>query len=182
MESNRRQFLKLACGSGICSCAGTGFLAGEATAGVPQEPDPMPRKWIAALLPALQASADPVTAAQVLKGAAEAHYQHLRMDERVAPYRGDLGRFLAFLSSEWGWKIEYAAGSTQVLIDENKPNCVCPLVAQGLAGDPGLLCNCSEGFAERMFSAVVGTPVRAEVTASVLRGAPSCRYRITLPA
>lgn len=43
-----------------------------------------------------------------------------------------------------------------------------------------LLCDCSEGFTEKMFSAVVGKPVKAEVVASIQRGAESCRYRITL--
>jgi len=43
-----------------------------------------------------------------------------------------------------------------------------------------LLCDCSEGFAEKLFSAVVGKPVKAEVVASIQRGAKSCRYRISL--
>ncbi len=42
------------------------------------------------------------------------------------------------------------------------------------------LCYCSEGFAERMFSIVQGSPVQAIVASSVQRGDPTCVYRIEL--
>jgi len=181
MANSRRGFLKLACASGICSCAGTGFLRAEVSPGdAGQEEDPMPRKWILALLPVLVSETDQVTAGRVLKGAAEAHYEHLKMAEKTSPFRGKLEDFLAYLRAEWGWKIEYVAGSDTIMIDEAKSTCVCPLVRQGVEGDLSILCNCSEGFAERLFSGVVGSPVRAEVVQSVLRGASSCQYRITL--
>jgi hypothetical protein len=138
----------------------------------------MPRRWIAALLPALAAQSDPAVAKGSLKAAAAAHWAELQMDEKVAPYRGDLGRFLDFLRSEWGWKIEREPGTGAVLVDEAKDHCVCPLVEKGTQADLTVLCNCSEGFAERLFAAVVGHPVRAQVTQSVLRGAASCHYRI----
>ena len=63
-------------------------------------------------------------------------------------------------------------------MDENKDFCVCPLCqAQKM---PPLLCNCSEGFAERMFSNILNRPVRATVIASILRGDKSCKYEIFL--
>ena len=80
--------------------------------------------------------------------------------------KGDLDGFLAFLSREWGWVITQCGEI--ILVDENKNYCVCPLCqAQKM---PPLLCNCSEGFAERMFSYVLNRPVRATVIASILRG------------
>jgi predicted hydrocarbon binding protein len=116
----------------------------------------------------------------VLKAAAQAHWEHLRMGEKVAPYAGNLDGFLAFLRSSWGWKIEHDRAAGVILVDEAKDYCVCPLVEKGRPTDLTQLCDCSEGFAERLFGAVVGRPVRAEVTQSVLRGASSCHYRITL--
>jgi predicted hydrocarbon binding protein len=44
-----------------------------------------------------------------------------------------------------------------------------------------VICYCSEGFAERMFSRVAGVEVSAEVVSSVRRGDLSCVYRIELP-
>jgi len=185
MESSRRSFLRSACASSFCTCLGAG-LAADAAAGaeaggsdVAQE-DPMPRRWIAALLPALEASPDREAARRVLKAAAQAHWEHLRMDEKVAPYRGNLDTFLAFLTAQWGWKIQHDRAAGVILVDEAKSYCVCPLVEKGSKADLTQLCDCSEGFAERLFGAVVEGPVRAEVTQSVLRGATSCHYQITL--
>lgn len=140
----------------------------------------MPRTWIAALLPALQAESDPAVARRVLKAAAQAHWDQLRMAEKVAPYAGNLDGLLEFLRTQWGWKIERPEPGV-IVADENKSACVCPLIRKDLpVANLSILCNCSEGFAERLFGAAVGHPVRAEVTQSVLRGAATCRYRITL--
>ena len=139
----------------------------------------MPRAWIAALLPALAAEPDRAVAGRVLKAGAGAHWDNLRMAEKVAPFRGNLDALLEFLRTQWGWKIERPEPGV-IVADENKPSCVCPLLRKGEQSDLSVLCNCSEGFAERLFGAVVGHPVRAEVTQSILRGAATCRYRITL--
>lgn len=185
MESSRRSFLRTACASGICSCLGGGVAAGGVgaaeTGGVDvAQDDPMPRSWIAAMLPALEAEADPEVARRVLKAGAQAHWDQLKMGEKVAPYVGNLDGLLEFLGKQWGWKIQYDRAAGVILVDEGKKYCVCPLVQKGTKADLTVLCNCSEGFAERLFGAVVGHPVQARVTQSVLRGAASCHYRITL--
>lgn len=139
----------------------------------------MPRAWIAALLPALAVEADRAAAGRVLKAAAAAHWENLRMAEKVAPFQGNLDALLEFLRTQWGWKIERPEPGV-IVADENKSACVCPVLRKGTQADLSVLCNCSEGFAERLFGAVAGHPVRAEVTQSILRGAPTCRYRVTL--
>jgi hypothetical protein len=58
--------------------------------------------------------------------------------------------------------------------------CVCPLVQQNIGVVSTTLCHCSEGFAERMFSAVIEKPVKATVTRSILRGDKSCVYTIQI--
>jgi predicted hydrocarbon binding protein len=95
-------------------------------------------------------------------------------------FRGRTDEFLAFLRREWGWIIEHDRARGIISIDESKRSCVCPLVPKEHGGGLGVLCHCSEGFAEMMFSAVIGAPARAEVTESILRGHQSCKYRIEL--
>jgi predicted hydrocarbon binding protein len=102
------------------------------------------------------------------------------MGKTVARFEGKLDDFLGFLTEEWGWIIEYSKQDGVIMIDENKEACVCPLVRKDIGMKSRSLCYCSEGFAEKMFSAVAGFPVRAEVTESILRGAKSCKYRIDL--
>ena len=140
----------------------------------------MPYKWIAALLPELSRSVTREEAKAILKGCSTAHYAHLGMDGVVNPFKGKLDEFLDHLSQTWGWKIKYDREARVILIDEAKSKCVCPLVKGAAQDGLSILCDCSEGFAERMFSSIVGHLVKASVTASILRGASSCQYRITL--
>ena len=121
-------------------------------------------------------------ARRLLKGCAASHYEDLKMQATVDRFKGKLDEFLDFPRKEWGWIIEHDQDQDKgvILINENKPNCVCPLVQKGQSGDLGILCYGSEGFEEKMFSEVVGSPVRAEVVECVLRGHKSCKYRIEL--
>jgi hypothetical protein len=114
----------------------------------------------------------------LLRGCAQAHYSMLNMDQIIAPYRGNLAGFLTFLNSAWGWKVDYDAGRGMITADENKSECICPLVRCGAVKNQSLLCSCSEGFAARMFGAVLGKPVQARVLRSILKGDPSCVYQV----
>jgi hypothetical protein len=173
MKPDRRNFLASAC-TGLCVC-GLSSAAAE-----PSAKTPMPSKWIAAFLPQLEARLDADTARTVLKAAAVAHYDELEMDKQMQAFKGRLDPFLDHIGKEWGWKIAYDKQAGVIRIDENKDYCVCPLKKDVADLKSSYLCYCSEGFNERMFAVAAGRPVQAEVTQSVLRGAKSCCYTITL--
>ena len=182
MDTDRRSFIKTMCLTGMCACgAGSLVSAQTATDGdAPAEPPVgMPHKWIAALLPLL-AEGDRAAAQRLLKGCAASHYEDLKMQATVERFKGRLEAFLEFLGKEWGWIIDYDPAQGVILVNENKSACVCPLIHKGYGRDLGILCHCSEGFAEKMFSEVTGVKVCAQVTESVLRGHKSCKYRIDL--
>lgn len=177
--------MKTGCLAGLCACLGGSAAAAAEEAGAAAqtgEPKPptMPQKWIVAVLPAL-AAMDKEQAKRVLKTGAPAHFEHLNMTATVERYRGKMDEFLEYLRREWDWIIAYDRERGVIEIDENKSACVCPLIPKDHPADLGVLCYCSEGFAERLFSAVAGAPVRAEVAASIRRGQKSCKYRIELP-
>jgi predicted ArsR family transcriptional regulator len=136
--------------------------------------------WLACLLNLMDDTLAPEIKTNLLKGCALAHYQHLNMDKIVTPYQGNLSEFLRFLTENWRWKVEYNAEAQVIIADENKDFCVCPLVQHQIVKKSSSLCSCSEGFAERMFSAVLDRPVKAQVTRSILRGDPSCVYTIQI--
>ncbi len=175
---SRRSFMKTACLAGLCACGGTPLrdVPGVANA-TPESLRGMPGKWIEALLPSM-ATLDSEDAGRILKGCSAAHYEDLAIDATVGRFRGDLPGFLDHLRREWGWIVEYDSHRGAVLVNENKARCVCPLVPDEPGDDLGVLCYCSEGFAERMFSVVTGRQAHAEVTESILRGGARCRYRI----
>ncbi|MBN1362635.1 MAG: hypothetical protein JW993_18705 [Sedimentisphaerales bacterium] len=181
---SRRAFVKKACLAGLCACGARAVNAAQTgeseSAPAPEEkPATMPQKWIVTLLPLL-AGGDQEYARRVLKGCSASHYEHLKMQATLEPFIGKLPAFLDFLRTQWGWIIEHDRANGVITINENKSSCVCPLVPKKHGAELGILCYCSEGFAEKMFSAVVGAPVRAEVTESILRGGKRCRYRIEL--
>jgi len=182
MCADRRSFVKTACLAGLCGWVGenTAAASGEVRA-QPEAPTAaaLAQKWIATLLPVL-ATGDREHAKRALKRCSKAHYDDLNMQVTVDRFRGHLDEFLAFLRQAWAWIIDYHRDRGIIEVNENKRTCVCPLVQKGHGADLGLLCYCSEGFAETMFSEVFGSPVRAEVTESILRGHKSCKYRIEL--
>ncbi len=138
--------------------------------------------WLGQLFNELNALAPDEVKKRIMRGCAQAHYRQLNMHQVIAPYQGDLERFLQFLEHTWDWKITISQDGSTILADENKPECVCPLVQSALIEHQTLLCHCSEGFAEQMFSSVVGQPVEATVLRSIMRGDPSCVYQVRLPA
>ena len=115
----------------------------------------------------------------LFENCAKLHYQVNGMDNILEKYVGNLSSFISFLEKEWGWKITYSEDGQQLLVDENKDFCVCPIVnnIQGKVSDK--LCNCSEKFAEQMFSKVCQKNICAKVKRSVLRDGQSCIYEIS---
>ena len=53
----------------------------------------------------MQNMQDGLPAEQALKACSWVHFHANRMEELLAPLKGDLDGFLAFLSREWGWVI-----------------------------------------------------------------------------
>jgi hypothetical protein len=136
--------------------------------------------WVANLLSLLQQSIPDETQKHLFKECSAVHYDRIGMEDIVSQYRGDLDGFLKVLEEKWQWRVVYDPETNQITADENKNECVCPIVRLSSSPIPTILCHCSEGFAERMFSAVVGRPVKAQVMQSILRGSSSCVYRIQM--
>ena len=66
----------------------------------------------------------------------------------LTPFKGHLDNFIEFIEEKWGWKVSYEDSNKQVLIvDEDKPFCVCPLLQKEKEKKFPALCYCSEGFA-----------------------------------
>lgn len=183
-EINRKSFLKKACLAGTCFC---GFMPVVGSAmntpdAVDEEPENKNRAlmqdWISNLLLNLEKTSTEEDCRKLLKTNAMVHYNSLNMDKVLAPYKGNMERFNTFISNEWGWEIDYTPETGVLIANENKPHCVCPLVNKSEGKKYPVLCYCSEGFAEKMFSEVLGSPVSARVLTSVQRGDKHCIYEV----
>lgn len=58
--------------------------------------------------------------------------------------------------------------------------CLCPLVETKPAGLSPTFCNCSLGYVKEMHEQIFKKPVEVELLASVLRGDPRCKFKITV--
>lgn len=89
--------------------------------------------------------------------------------------RGDTDRFLRALARHIGKNNAHREGD---LITLRYTRCYRPLVAKGPARLSKTWCNCSRGWVLEMFETVTGAPVDVELTHSIKRGDPFCRFAI----
>ncbi len=183
---NRKAFLKKAC-LGTCFCGFTqiaGYGAAIQQSSVDNDPVDKNLKlmqdWISILLSNIDKDSTEEDCRKLMKPCAMAHYNSLGMDKVLSSYIGDIEKFNNFLSTEWGWKIDYNPDTGVLTANENKSYCVCPLINEGNKTKSSVLCYCSEGIAEKMFSKVMGYPVTARVISSVIRGDKSCIYQVNM--
>jgi len=181
MKTQRREFLKKACISGACFCGFPALVNASNKQGNESDPNRLfMQDWISTLLSSIDENEDENVSRQIMKKCAAAHYNHLSMDEFLKPYEGNLKTFIQFIEKEWGWKINFQKEDGILIADENKNVCVCPMVNQNKGVKSSILCYCSEGFAENMFSKIIGHPVKAEVVSSIHFGDKTCKYKITI--
>lgn len=137
--------------------------------------------WTEELLKNMSKECETRNSPEAIKDCANYHYRSLDMDKILDRYVGDLEGFLKFLTETWGWIVECDLLKQEIIANENKEFCVCPVKESYKEGQlSSLLCNCSEGFAERIFSKVTGKKVHAKVINSILQGDKNCIYRIML--
>jgi len=187
MTINRKDFLKKACITGACLC-GFGRIAfvnadeneTNSTESGTNSENHLLQCWTANLLANLSLELEPKMVKSLVKNNAIIHFNELNMNDMLKDYIGYPDKFITFISEKWGWKIEFDKTAGILFADENKSYCVCPMVNQADGIGTSVMCNCSEGFAEKMFSTVFDSPVTATVISSVLRGDKSCIYKITI--
>jgi hypothetical protein len=184
MEINRKHFIKNVCLTAACCCGfGTLALGNDKKSKAIEfssdnnEANLMLKEWLATLLNNLNSNVNSQELKQIIKKGAKIHYNNLNMDKVLSEYIGDLKKFIGFIQEKWGWVIEYDESKKTLLANENKNYCVCPLINPENKNSSAL-CNCSEGFAEMMFSKVAGLPAKATVKSSILRGDKQCIYEI----
>lgn len=138
------------------------------------------QEYLGVLLNNLQDNLDAEENRTIIKQLAQVHYKELNMDEFLKPYKNNLSEFIDFIEKEWDWKVTHNKSAQLLIADENKNFCVCPMINQKAGIRVPALCFCSEGFAEMMFSFVVGHKVKAKVISSIQRGNDRCKYQIEL--
>jgi len=178
----RKDFLKKACFAGTCFYGLCSFsvLTGKEKSITQDNNKQLCQDWLSNLLSNLNKDLEEDILRKVIKQSSIVHYNNLKMDELLSGFIGDLEKFNKYIESNWGWKIENNKATNVLIADENKGNCVCPVLEFKKEINSSAICYCSEGFAERMYSKVTGSTVTVKVISSIRKGDKTCKYRIEL--
>lgn len=136
-------------------------------------------EWLNELLKNMENKLTDEQCAELLIPCSECHLK--TMKPVIEQFKGNLQGFLDYTEKEWGQKVTYHQDKNEIIVDENKSFCVCPIAdcMNGRKVSPAL-CNCSANMTAGMIAEVSGQKAKAQVVASVLRGDSSCIYRIEL--
>ena len=137
-------------------------------------------EWAACLLEGIENNCSVKIGQACLERCACFHYRVNDMDRLLEKYVTDLNGFIDFLQKEYGWIIQINNDNKNIIVDENKDYCVCPITAALHGKVSSLLCDCSAHYASKMFAKVLGKEVKAKVIRSYLRDGLSCIYEIDI--
>jgi predicted ArsR family transcriptional regulator len=184
---NRKEFLKsctaLLCGSGVC-CAIE--ASAQATKDSPRDCDAKEfsevrdradaaRLRFSKLIEIIEAGLPEDERTRMLHslGARCADtYRSVLLDR----YKGDIEGFLAEGRRNWMAEATYDKAEGMIRVVDKGPSCSCPMVEVGRT--PPSFCDCTLGWQQEAYSAILGCRVKAELEESILRGGKRCVYRI----
>ncbi len=185
---DRHEFLK-GCFTGACACAAWAVVPTDALAGQTPNPDAdrakreldAVRLRYAKLVEILGRELDADALQRVFRALGRECAQQFKL-MTFERFRGDIAGFLAFAQGPSGWmtKADYDEKSGTITIVDRASRCTCPLVDQTLT--PGLQCECTLGWQEATYGAILDRPVRASLTESILRGSGRCVFKVEVQA
>lgn len=179
---DRKQFIhKTGAGTGALVLLGAGQTAATTT----QEAAPeaatrnqrVQQEWIKSLMENLDAQLDEPTRIKLMESCGRACARRGAVAALAKPAKGDIDKLLDALGRHVGK--ENATRDSNV-VHLSYPTCYCPLVAAGPPRLSNTFCHCSRGWVLEVFQAVTGKPVGVELTHSIKRGDPACRFIVRL--
>jgi hypothetical protein len=176
---DRKEFLKRACGLGVCGCALSFLGAPEALQAVetPAEDQRLEfvRYQLAKLVGFMAGGAPTEAYAEVLEKTGR---ECARLGQLGARFKGDPEGYFAAARKNWGTDFAWDKEKGVVTVAVAEGDCGCPLVDKRRT--PAFWCNCSVGYQKESFENILGKPVQASLKESKLSGSKRCVFEITL--
>ncbi len=176
---DRKEFLKSACGLGVCGCAlnllgGAGPLQAAETSAEDQRLA-FARYQLAKMLGFMAADLPAATCAAVLEKTGR---ECAKLGQLGVQVKGDPAGYFAAAKKAWGTDFEWDKRRGVVTVSVAAGDCGCPLVDKRRT--PATWCSCSVGYQKESFEAVFGRPVQARLKESKLAGAKRCVFEVTV--
>ena len=176
---DRKEFLKTACGLGMCGCALN--LFGATTPLLAAEPPAedqrlaYTRHQLAKLLGFMAADAPAETCAGILE---QTGRECAKLGQLGVKFKGDPEGYMATANKAWGTDFQWNKEKGIIAVSVPEGECGCPMVDNKRT--PAFFCNCSVGYQKESFEAVFGRPVQASLKESKLGGSKRCVFEVTV--
>lgn len=174
---DRKEFLKSACGAGVCGCALS--VLGASPVLRAAEPPPEDRRlafarYQMAKLLGFMATDGPAEAC--VKILEKTGRECAKVGQLGVRFKGDPDGYFATAKKMWGTDFSWDKQRGVVTVAVAEGECGCPLVDKKRT--PALWCNCSVGYQRESFDEIFGRPVQASLKESKLGGSKRCVFEV----
>ena len=176
---DRKEFLKSACGLGICGCA-VGLVGAaaplQAAEAAPEDQRLAFARYQLAKLVAFMATDAPAAACVgILEKTGR---ECAKLGQAGVRFKGDPEGYFAAAKKAWGTDFTWDKQKGVVTVAVAEGECGCPLVNSRRT--PAVWCNCSVGYQKESFEAIFGRPIQVGLKESKLAGGKRCVFEVTL--
>lgn len=176
---DRKEFLKSACGLGVCGCALSLAGAAEpllaAQTNVPDQRLAFARYQVSKLVGFMAAGTNAPACAEMLEKIGR---ECARLSQLHAKFKGDPDGYFAASRKAWGTDFAWDKAKGVITVTVAEGECSCPLVDNKRT--PEFFCNCSVGYQKEAFETVFARPVKASLKESKLGGSKRCVFEVTV--
>jgi hypothetical protein len=176
---DRKEFLKSACGLGVCACTmGLLGLPERLQAGEPTAEDQrlaFVRYQLGKMVGFMATDLPPGACAAILEKTGR---ECAKVSQVAASFKGNPEGYFAAAKAAWGGDFTWDKQKDVITATTPEGDCGCPLVDKRRT--PAAWCQCSVGYQKEAFETIFGRPVQGSLKASRLAGAKRCVFEITL--
>ena len=176
---DRKEFLKNACGLGVCGCVLGVIDPSEVLAATAaQAPDQrlaFARYQVAKMVGFMAAGPAAPACAEILE---QTGRECSKMGGLAVTFKGDPAGYFAAARKNWGTDFSWDKEKGIITVAVAEGECSCPLVDSKRTLP--FFCNCSVGYQKESFETVFGRPVKATLKESKLGGSKRCVFEVTL--
>lgn len=176
---DRKEFLKNACGLGVCGCALSLVVPAETLAAraveAPDQRLAFARYQIAKMTGFMAAGAAAPACAEVLQKIGR---ECAKLGQLGVKFKGDPDAYFAAARKNWGTDFSWDKDKGIVTVTVAEGECSCPMVDSRRT--PAFFCNCSVGYQRESFEAIFGKPVQVTLKESKLGGSKRCVFEVRL--
>jgi hypothetical protein len=176
---NRKEFLRNACGLGVCGCVLSVLDPSEVLAGAPTQVQDQrlafARYQVAKMIGFMAGGPAVPACTEILENTGR---ECSKLGGLASRFKGDPEGYFATARRNWGTEFSWDKEKGIITVAVAEGECGCPLVDSKRT--PPFFCNCSVGYQKESFETVFGRPVQAALKASKLGGSQRCVFEVTL--